>query len=133
MLSLPPPSAPTLGEALERLASQPGMVGALVTARDGLPVAVRMASAEAGETWSAVAAMLGNLAGRLLEEGGDEMQTAVFHAVNHQFVVRPVEVGFLLAVAQPNAGGAALCDRARAAADEVNAATRELIGSCKGG
>jgi len=133
MLSLPPPRAPTFGEALERLVGQPGVVGALVTARDGLPVAVRMESAEAGETWSAVTAMLGNLAARLLEEGGDEMETAVFQAVNHQFVVARVQVGFLLAVAQPNAEGAALCDRARAAADEVNAATRELIGSRKSG
>jgi len=114
---------------LERLASQPGIVGALVTARDGLPVAMHMDSTEAGETWSAVAAMLGNLAARLLEEGGDEMEAAVFHTVNHQFVVARVQVGFLLAAAQPNAEGAALCDRARAAAEEVNAATRELIGS----
>ena len=122
-------SAPMFGEALDRLAGVPGVVGALVMGRDGLPVAARIEDREAGESWAAVAAVLGNLAGQLLDAAErDEMTAAVFTAAQHQFVVLPVGVGYLLAIAQPGADGAALCERARAVADEVNSAAAALTG-----
>jgi predicted regulator of Ras-like GTPase activity (Roadblock/LC7/MglB family) len=125
-MSLPqPPDNLTFGTALGHLAEAPEVVGALVTARDGLPVMMRM-NGEMGETWSAVAAVLGNLAGQLLETTDDEMTAALFTASNHQFVVMPVAVGFLLAVATPGADSAALYERVRAVAEDVNAAATAL-------
>ena len=120
-----PPSSPGFGPALERLAGAPDMVGALVAARDGLPVAMQMPE-ETGEAWSAMAAVLGNLAGQLLAETEDELTAAVFTAENYQFVAMPVTVGFLLGIATPEADSAALCERVRAVAEDVNAAATAL-------
>ena len=132
---LPPqlPSPSGFAAALERLVSQPEVVGALVAARDGLPVATHMESDEAGESWAAMTAMLGRLAGQLLEAAqGEEMAAAVFNAVNHQFVVAPVRIGFLLTVAKPSAEGVALYERTKAAAQEVDAVAAALTGSGEG-
>jgi predicted regulator of Ras-like GTPase activity (Roadblock/LC7/MglB family) len=112
---------------LERLLEATGAVGALVTAPDGLPVTTRMADHETGESWAAMAAVTGRLASQLLKAAaGDEMTAAVFNAVNYQFVVLPVEVGFLLTVAPPGAEGAVLYEQTKAAAEEVNAAAAAL-------
>lgn len=127
------PSSSGFRAALEHLVSQPEVVGALVAARDGLPVAIHMGSDEAGESWAAMTAVLGRLAGQLLEAAeGEEMAAAVFNAVNHQFVVAPVPIGFLLAVAKPGAQGAALYERTKAAAQEVDAVAAALTGSGEG-
>jgi predicted regulator of Ras-like GTPase activity (Roadblock/LC7/MglB family) len=120
-----PHDLPAFGPALRRLAESPDMVGALVAARDGLPVALQMPE-ETGEAWAAMAAVLGNLAGQLLTESGDEMTAAVFTAENYQFVAMPVTVGFLLGVATPGADSAALYERVRAVAEDVNAAATAL-------
>ena len=125
MPSPQPHDSPTFGTALKRLAEAPEMVGALVAARDGLPVAVQMPE-DTGEAWSAMAAVLGNLAGQLLAATDDEMTAAVFTAANYQFVAMPVTVGFLLGIAQPGADSAALCERVRAVAEDVNAAAAAL-------
>lgn len=125
-MSLPPPhDEATFGTALGRLLEEPEVVGALVTARDGLPILMQM-EGDTGETWSAVAAVLGNLAGQLLEKAGEEMTAAAFAASNCQFVVLPVAVGYLLAVAAPGADTAGLYEQVRAVAEDVNAAAAAL-------
>lgn len=121
----PPPDNLTFRTALGSLSQAPEVVGALVAARDGLPVTVQMDQTTA-ETWSAVAAVLGNLAGQLLKATDEEMAAAMFTASNYQFVVAPVAVGFLLAVATPGADSAALYERVRAVAEQVNTAATAL-------
>ena len=127
MLSSARRDALALGDALVHLVGLPGVLGGVLSARDGLPVAARMDSSEGTDAWAAVAAVLGNISAQALEAATqDSVRCAVFQATQCQFLVTPVDLGFLLVVAKPEADMALIHARAKAIGEQVNAAAREL-------
>jgi predicted regulator of Ras-like GTPase activity (Roadblock/LC7/MglB family) len=130
MLSSARRDALALGEALSHLVGMPGVVGSVLSARDGLPIATRMESSEGTDAWAAVAAVLGNVSSQMFDAATeDKMRCAVFQAMQCQFLVAPVELGFLLVVTRPEADMELIQARAKSIGDQLNAAARELAAS----
>jgi len=124
----------SLRRILEELRTQPGVTTALLAASDGLLIARAVEGDDADELWAAVSAVLGNLGGKLTAGlGGGELQSAAFTAVHCQFVVRRVSLGYLLAVAQPEADVEGICAGMETAAREVEAVTALLAPTAREG
>lgn len=116
-----------LGEPLERLVAQPGVVAGLVTTPDGLPVAMRAQDEETGEAWAAVAAVLANAAGKLLASYGQGgLLSATFQADRRSVLIRTLSLGFLVAVAEPHLDGDLLTARMRVAASDLERAASTI-------
>ena len=122
-------SEDALGLALAQVTGQPGVLAALVTTRDGLPVAALRATDEpVGDTdaWAAVSSTLGSLADQLsaaLERG--RLTSAVFRTERRWFLLRALPVGFLVVISEEDPSGPDF----EVAADEVARATAALAGA----
>jgi predicted regulator of Ras-like GTPase activity (Roadblock/LC7/MglB family) len=128
------PSQATFASLLGEIRAEPGVVNALVVAPDGLLIAGAQQGEEEGELWAAVAAVLGNLGGRLAATADQgELESAVFTAATCQFVVRPIRMGFVLAVARPSAALDRVCTRVARAADKLDIFAGTLMGKRKTG
>ena len=114
--------------ALARISARPGVRAALVVTSDGLPLAGEMGpnAHDDHEAWAAVAAALGNLAGRLsVSLGPGELESVLFQAEQQQFLVRPLPMGFLVVVAEGEPPGAEI----EAAAEEITRAAHTQVGA----
>ncbi len=121
---------PGFAGVLQGLRTTPGVVQALVAAPDGLLIAGAAAEEEANELWAAVSAVLGKLGGQLMVSAtGEALELAVFRARRYQFVVKPTKLGYVLAVAAPEAEVEGVCAQVEAAARSLEAAAGEMAGN----
>jgi predicted regulator of Ras-like GTPase activity (Roadblock/LC7/MglB family) len=119
-----------LAETLEALTEISGVVGGVLAAEDGFPLATRLGGVHDREGMAAAAAAIGQLAGQTLGRlGRGALQLAVLEASRATFVVRPTSVGFLMAVAEPEADVSLIATEMRRAAAALEQAASALAGS----
>ena len=92
----------TLGEALRPLLETAGVLGGVLATPDGLPMAAALKEGLDEEGIAATGARLGQLARAGMGEEALEMM--VLEATRLRLVVRPVSLGYLVVVAEPNSG-----------------------------
>jgi len=86
------------------LVATPGVCGGVVATDDGLPLAVRLQAGHDREALSAAAAVLGRLAAMViatLDRG--ELELGVLEGEKLRLMVRPLSLGFLLVLTEPEA------------------------------
>jgi predicted regulator of Ras-like GTPase activity (Roadblock/LC7/MglB family) len=89
---------------LNVLTATPGVCGGVVATDDGLPLAVRLQAGHDREALSAAAAVLGRLAAMViatLDRG--ELELGVLEGEKLRLMVRPLSLGFLLVLTEPEA------------------------------
>jgi predicted regulator of Ras-like GTPase activity (Roadblock/LC7/MglB family) len=98
------PQGPQFHAALQSLVATRGVLAAVVAAPDGLPVAVRVQDGHDGEAWAAAASIMGRLARKVLTRlSRGRLEVAFFDTEAYRFLLRPISVGYLLAVCAPDA------------------------------
>jgi len=112
-------------EALDRLRLD-GALGALIAARDGVPVAFATDRPVSPEAFSAMVAALFGAAGAAAQEWGERRPVrAVIETDELRLLVEAVDADHVLAAVVPTAGANALAARMRDLAPRV---ARELLG-----
>lgn len=98
------PEGTRLEAPLEALTSRFGVLGAMVSTDDGLPLLVRLQSHHDQEALAAAGAALGKMTCEVLDRlNQGELEMAVLETEEFRFVVRPLSVGFLLVMAESEA------------------------------
>ena len=97
-----PHEKPRLDLALNNLTGTTGVLAGVVAAEDGLPIAVRLRSDQNGEVWAAAASAMGRIGRKVLAKlSKGELQVGVFDTDRYRLLVRPISLGYLLAVCEP--------------------------------
>jgi predicted regulator of Ras-like GTPase activity (Roadblock/LC7/MglB family) len=98
------PQGPQFHAALQSLVATRGVLAAVLAAPDGLPVAIRVQSGHDGEAWAAAASIMGRLARKVLTRlSKGRLEVAFFDTEAYRFLLRPISLGYLLAVCAPDA------------------------------
>jgi predicted regulator of Ras-like GTPase activity (Roadblock/LC7/MglB family) len=127
------PERAELEMILQGLRSQPGLRLALLVAPDGLLIAGAAAGDEAEEMWGAVSAVLTNLGGQITKaEGAGDLETAVFYTDDCRLLVARAKLGFLLAVADPQANLEQLSAEVAQAGRSCDVRTESLLARRRG-
>jgi len=99
-----PPEKSGLDLAMNGLTGTMGVLAGVVAAEDGLPIAVRLRSDQNGEVWAAAASAMGRIGRKVLAKlSKGELQVGVFDTDRYRLIVRPISLGYLLAVCEPKA------------------------------
>jgi len=118
-------AGPRLDQPLQALTATPGVQAGLVATDDGLPIATRLRPRQDADALSGTAAAIGRLAATAVAGlGKGELQLGVFDAEQFRLIVRPLSVGFLLVLAEPDANLGLIAGRmcsAAAAIEEIAA------------
>ena len=121
--------AEQFGAALRSLAARPGVLAALMASEDGLPIAVQMGPGHDAEIWSAAASVMGRLAQRALTEmGKGDLEVGVIDTDRFRIVLRPLSVGFLLAVCGSEASIVQIAARMAEVAVALDHAAAPMMG-----
>ena len=97
-----PHEKPGLDLALNSLTNTTGVLAGVVAAEDGLPIAVRLRSDQNGEVWAAAASAMGRIGRKVLARlAQGELEIGVFDTDRYRLLVRPISLGYLLAVCEP--------------------------------
>jgi predicted regulator of Ras-like GTPase activity (Roadblock/LC7/MglB family) len=119
-------------DILESLSRLPGIEGGVVATDDGLPLATRFSSRLDGETLAAAAAAMGQSTRNVLRGiTWGELGMAVLEGSRMKFLVCPLSVGYLLALAKPDADLRAITPQVSVAARDLDQAFASLAGSTR--
>ncbi len=94
----------SIQRALETLTSASKVLAAVLAAEDGLPIAVRLRANQDGDVWAAAASAMGRMGRKALARlGKGELSWGAFDTRKYRLLVRPVSLGYLLAICEPDA------------------------------
>ncbi len=94
----------SIQRALETLTSASKVLAAVLAAEDGLPIAVRLRSNHDRDVWAAAASAMGRMGRKVLARlGKGELTWGAFDTRKYRLLVRPVSLGYLLAICEPDA------------------------------
>ena len=123
-----PPEKSGLDLALNGLTGTMGVLAGVVAAEDGLPIAVRLRSDQNGEVWAAAASAMGRIGRKVLARlAKGELEVGVFDTDRYRLLVRPISLGYVLAVCEPEASIGLVATELEAAARALDQSLSVIV------